>query len=324
MNTIRLLITGGSGFIGTTAVNKALEYGYTIRNFDIKAPNIESHNRYWDNIDIRDRETFISAMIKFAPTHILHLAAKTGMDLHSMDELTANTEGVENLIDGANQLKTLKKVVFTSSLLVCKNGYIPQDENDYCPPNLYGRSKMIGEQIVRKANTTFSWVIVRPTSIWGPWFEHSYKSFFQIINKGIYFNPGKDNQIKPKSYVGNTVYMMYSLLFSENDIISHNVFYLGDYPQGNTREWAKEIAKQLGKGPIRTIPLFILKIAAIFGDILKIVGIEFPITSFRLSNMLTGGIYPVEKTKEVVGDLPFSLELGVAETIAWMESKNYI
>jgi len=229
---------------------------------------------------------------------------------------------VKNLIDGANQLTTVKKILFTSSLLVCKNGYIPKDENDYCPPNIYGKSKMIGEQIVKNANLASRWVIVRPTSIWGPWFEHSYKSFFKVINKGLYFHPGKDDQIKPKSYVGNTVYMMNSLLFSESDATNRKIFYIADYPQGNTREWATEIAKQLGEKPIHTIPLSVLRIAALCGDILKFIGVAFPITSFRLNNMLTGGIYPIENTKEVVGELPFTIELGVKETIEWMKNQK--
>lgn len=322
--SIRLLITGGSGFIGTTAVTEAIERGFTVLNFDIKAPNIDIQKKYWKKIDIRDRENFIAAIIEYAPTHILHLAAKTGMDIRSMDELLANTEGVQNLINGANKINTVKKIIFTSSLLVCRNGYISKDEDDYCPPNLYGQSKMIGEQIVKKAQTNFDWLIVRPTSIWGPWFEHSYKTFFGIINKGLYFHPGQDTQIKPKSFVGNTVYMMYSLLFADGKATCKKVYYLADYPQGTTREWANEIAKQLGRDYIPTIPLFVLKSVALFGDMLKPLSIEFPITSFRLKNMLTGGVYPVEETKEIVGDLPFTLELGVKKTIEWMKTQKII
>lgn len=321
MSDVRMLVTGGSGFIGTTAVDQALARGHVVRNFDIKPPHEGTHTVYWEKVDIREREPFIAAIKAFNPTHILHLAAKTGMDLSSMDELAANTDGVQNLIDGASQLGNLRKVVFTSSLLVCKNGYVPNGAEDYCPPNLYGRSKMIGEQIVRRANPAFEWTIVRPTSIWGPWFEHSYKSFFQVVGKGLYFHPGKDDMIKPKSYVGNTVHMMYSLLLAEGDSCNRQVFYLADYPQGTTREWANEIARQLGKNPIRTIPLPILRVTAWVGDILKRLGRDFPITSFRLGNMLTGAVYPVDSTRSAVGDLPYSLEEGVAETIAWMKSQ---
>lgn len=56
----------------------------------------------------------------------------------------------------------------------------------------------------------------------------------------------------------------------------------------------------------------------------KNIGIEFPITSFRLANMMTGAEYPIEKIKEVVGSLPYSLTDGVRETIIWMKSKELI
>ena len=51
------------------------------------------------------------------------------------------------------------------------------------PPNLYGESKVIGEKLVQESEINCDWVIVRPTSIWGPWFEHS-SDFFKVIDRG--------------------------------------------------------------------------------------------------------------------------------------------
>ena len=90
----------------------------------------------------------------------------------------ANTVGVQNLVNVSNQIEELERIIFTSSLLVCRNGYIPTTPIEFCPPNKYGESKVIGEKIVRE-QCIKSWVIVRPTSIWGPWFETSYFKFFK-------------------------------------------------------------------------------------------------------------------------------------------------
>lgn len=324
MNDIRILITGGSGFIGTNAMAYCISNQWVVKNIDIEPPKVKSHLKYWENVDICDHKTLASAICNFKPTHILHLAAKTGMDLKSLDEVSANIVGVKNIIEIANNLPDLKRVLFTSSLLVCKNGYIPKNDFDYCPPNIYGQSKMHGEQIVKNTRTNFEWVIARPTSIWGPWFKDSYLSFFKMINRNLYFHPGKDDKTKPKSYVGNTVYMMFKLLFAKASDVHGKVFYLADYPQGTTREWAECIAKSLGQKKIVTLPLPLLKCVASFGDILKIIGIEFPLTNFRLSNMLTGAVYPIENTKTVVGDLPYTLQDGVNETIAWMRNQKIL
>src|SRR4029077_20645569 len=77
---IRLLITGGSGFIGTNAIDFAGKEGLTVVNFEIRPPQEPSHQEYWTLVDIRERENLAKAVEKFGPTHIWHLAAMTGMD----------------------------------------------------------------------------------------------------------------------------------------------------------------------------------------------------------------------------------------------------
>ena len=221
---IRLLITGGAGFIGTNAMGWAISNLQNVINIDIAEPNDEAHLPYWRKIDIRDKTALRETLKEFKPTHILHLAAMTGMDISDLSYFDANTIGVENLIEVSLEIQSLKRIVFTSSLLVCRNGYIPQNNTDYCPPNLYGKSKVIGERLVRESKLHCEWVIVRPTSIWGPWFEHSYKEFFKTIDKNRYMHIGRDEFCKPACFVGNTVYVMTKLLFEEKTGINGNTY----------------------------------------------------------------------------------------------------
>jgi len=323
---IRLLITGASGFIGTNAVDAALKQGFEVLNFDIKPPQKQSHQKLWREVDIRDYLLLKQELTDFNPTHILHLAATTGMDVYDLDFFLSNTLGVKNLIEICKELPGLQRTLFISSLLVCENGYIPKHDTDYCPPNLYGKSKMIGEQLVRSEGTNLDWVIIRPTSVWGPWFEHSYKAFFKTIDRNLYFHLGNTSIVKPITFVGNAVHMMFQLLFGENkEAISQKSFYLGDYPEHSTQEWANLIQKNMGVAPIKTMPVPLLRGAAMIGDLLKNLGWpDPPLTSFRINNMLTGAHYPLEPTEAVVGKLPFSLEDGVRQTIDWMYEHNHI
>ena len=56
-----------------------------------------------------------------------------------------------------------------------------------------------GEKIVRDyKDPSFTWAIVRPTSVWGPHIFGPFLTFFKLINKGYYFHPGKKQKIKPK------------------------------------------------------------------------------------------------------------------------------
>ena len=117
-------------------------------------------------------------MHEFQPEYIIHLAARTDLNGKSVSDYSANIEGVENMVKISNSLASLKRVIYASSRLVCKIGYQPKSYNDFCPTTFYGESKMIGEMIVRNYTKSFySWSIVRPTSIWGPWFDVPYRNF---------------------------------------------------------------------------------------------------------------------------------------------------
>jgi nucleoside-diphosphate-sugar epimerase len=209
--------------------------------------------------------------------------------------------------------------------LVCENGYVPNSDTDYCPPNFYGKSKVIGEEKVRSSNLKCEWVIVRPTSIWGPWFDYSYKAFFKTIDKNRYMHIGKNEFQKPASFVGNTVHILMKILLKNDPEINNSTYYLADYPGYSTKEWANTIQKVLNSKKVKTAPLWLLKIIAIFGDyIKKILKFDSPLTSFRLNNMLTGGAYPVGKTTKVVGELPYDLNESVYLTAKWMYENNMI
>ena len=191
---------------------------------------------------------------------------------------------------------------------------------------MYGESKVIGEKLLRESRLLCDWVIVRPTSIWGPWFEYSYKTFFQVLDRGLYVHPGYQPIVKPLSFVGNTVHMMQNLLLHEGTSVSHQTYYLGDYPQHSIQEWANMIQQQLERP--RKIPVFpikVMRLIAKIGDACKTLGwSDPPLTSFRLKNMLTGAQYPIEKTQEFVGELPFSLLEGVRQTLDWMAKEGML
>jgi hypothetical protein len=57
--------------------------------------------------------------------------------------------------------------------------------------------------------------MVRPTSIWGPWFEIPYRTFFDATARGRYLHPRGRKVRKSFGYVGNTVYQLDRLMFAE-------------------------------------------------------------------------------------------------------------
>lgn len=316
---MKLLVTGGSGFIGTNLIECLINEGNVeVLNIDVAKPRNELHLNCWRNIDITDFVNFKDVVLGFNPDYIIHLAARTDILGHKVEDYSANTIGVENLIKICNLLPNLIKVLITSSMLVNKVGYIQNNILDYCPPNAYGQSKVQTELIVKKANLNCDYSIIRPTSIWGPWFD-TYKNFFEMINNGMYFHFGKQRVYKTYGYVGNAVHEILHLLKHDTRLcsFSERIYYIGDYEYYCIEEWADEIAKEYKKNNKR-IPFPIIKCASVLGDLLQRVNISFPMTSFRLKNMLTDNMINLERTKIIVPSLPFNRIDANRITIKWL------
>ncbi len=319
----RILITGGSGFIGTNLVAYYANRGFEVVNIDIKPPRNPLHQSFWWQCDILDKPAYQKIASDYAPELFVHLAARTDLEGSTLDDYRANTRGVENTIEVIQNTTSISKALFASSRMVCKIDYVPKDELDYCPPNHYGESKMLGEKLVRNSSFNCSWIIVRPTSIWGPWFDIPYKIFFNTIRRGTYFHPGTHDPNKSFGYVGNTVYEIDRIMSSLDEKINGKTLYLCDYPPINVKKWANRINSEFGRTPIKSIPFSVLKLASIFGDGLTFMGVKsFPITSFRLSNLITDMVYDTSELERICGPLPFSLEEGVAQTVRYMKESE--
>ena len=314
----RLLVTGGSGFIGTNLISD-LESTFDICNFDICKPRNELHLNYWKNVDIRNYENLRKEAVKFRPDFIIHLAARTDLDSDNIADYDSNTVGTKNLVKLVNEFQSLTKIIFCSSKFIAPNGYIVSDQFDMIPHTTYGESKKLGEQFIWQNEPKCDWCIIRPTSIWGPYFDEPYKNFFEFISKGHYFRIGQKECYKTYGFVGNAVYQITGLLEADTRDLKSKVFYLGDYQPYEINEWASEIAHELDR-TIPRVPSFLVVALAYFGDFLSLFGIKFPMTSFRYHNMTKDGTNDLERTKSIVPLLPYSRFDGTRKTCKWLRS----
>ena len=105
---------------------------------------------------------------------------------------------------------------------------------------------------------------------------------------------------------------------SDTTDICNKVFYIGDTPAINIKEWANQISNLLGS-KVYTIPWVFIKCAAYLGDILKYFRLPFPMTSFRLKNMTTDNIVNLERTYKIAPNPPYERIEAIKETLKWME-----
>ena len=167
---MRILITGGAGFIGTNLTLSAIERGHTVLNIDAltyagsltNLISIENHPNYtFENIDIRDQTKIHNVISDFQPEYIFHLAAESHVD-RSIDSafsvLSTNIMGTYVLLDEFTK-HWIKKgspenfifhhistdEVFGSVVNNCKFN----EETKYNPLNPYSVSKASSDHLVR-------------------------------------------------------------------------------------------------------------------------------------------------------------------------------
>ena len=318
---MKILITGGSGFIGTNLVDYYIKKGWNVKNLDIKVPQNSQAKDYWQQCDITDYEKLSEIILQYVPDYIVHLAARTDLDGKSVDDYQANTIGVDNVLKASHQLKGLKKILITSSMLVCHTGYIPKNQYDYAPSTFYGESKVITEQLTWKHQPACDWAILRPTSMWGPWFGVPYRKFFDVVKAGMYFHIDHRSCTKTYGYIENALYQIDQILSNPTQDEANKVFYLGDSPAIFIEEWANQIAAELGR-KIPRVPFWLIRLAAWGGDILGMFGLHFPMTSFRLKNMTTDNIIHLDNTIAIAPHPPVDRITGIKRTLAWMKESK--
>jgi nucleoside-diphosphate-sugar epimerase len=317
---MKILVTGGSGFIGTNLMEYYLAKGVEAINLSTDPPKNPEHKSYWRKVDILDSEGLRAEIANFSPSHIVNLAAQLGTTDRgrTIEDFAANFHGLRNLMEIAKDTPSVKRLISTSSMLVCRDGYQPQNEVDYCPDTLYGESKVLGEKVLREAgDLPYSWVIVRPTGIWGPWFEVPFITLFKLIQRGLYVHPAGSHPVQSLGFVGNTVYQIDTLMQVPEQKVHGKTFYLADYPTTDMWEWTNLIQKAFKARRIPEVPIWALKVAAKVGDVMKLVGWSYPtLSTSRLQNLMHSFVFDLDPI--ITEDLPYTLEQAVEITVNWI------
>ncbi|ACB07516.1 NAD-dependent epimerase/dehydratase family protein [Candidatus Korarchaeum cryptofilum] len=173
-----IIVSGGAGFIGSHTVDELLELRMdvcVIDNFYSGSPeNLRGYEKLRIlNVDIRDFNSIFEG-IKGEVEGIIHLAA-----IVSLDEARANPKlafetnflGTLNMLELARKLDVGRFVYASSVAVYGEPVYLPIDESHPLKPaNLYGLSKLMGEQLAMSYMEEYGIDVValRYFNVYGP------------------------------------------------------------------------------------------------------------------------------------------------------------
>lgn len=160
---MKVLITGGAGFIGSHLADTLIGRGDQVVVFDdfndfydpaLKRENTSAHlenpNYRLYDLDIRDRVSVEKAVKTEAPDAVVHLAARAGVRPSIEDPLLyeeTNCVGTLNILESVKDLGLGNFVFASSSSVYGINSKIPFSEEDpiTCPISPYASTKRAGE-----------------------------------------------------------------------------------------------------------------------------------------------------------------------------------
>lgn len=168
--TLRVLVTGASGFVGRKIVAELLKNGAEILALDRTQADFASDRVTFSNANLLDKDALKKDISAFQPNAVLHLAAIASPVYGNVAELyDVNVHGSENLLDVLRDTcREGTRVILTSTAGVYGNSgkdYITED-TPYNPQNHYSFSKMVMEYI-SKSYPELNIHIVRPFNMIG-------------------------------------------------------------------------------------------------------------------------------------------------------------
>lgn len=189
---MKLLITGGAGFIGSHMAENFANKGWEVVVLDNfltgKRENLSHISRNLTIVEGDIRDTSIVNRTMSGCDAVIHLAALASVPASFKDPVgtyEVNFMGTQNILEAAHQNK-VKRVTFASSSAVYGDTqtFPITEENPDNPLSPYGVSKLLGEKLCRFYNTAFGLpvTIFRFFNVYGPR-QNPFSEYSAVIPK---------------------------------------------------------------------------------------------------------------------------------------------
>ena len=263
----RVLLTGGSGFVGANLVTTLLERGLQVRSFDRVPSPLPAHPNLQTVVgDITDAVD-VAAAVEGVDT-VIHTAAIIDLmggasvtEEYRKRSFDVNVEGTKNLVH-AGQSAGVQRFVYTASNSVVMGGQDIRYGDETLPytnrfNDLYTETKVVAEQFVLDQNGVAGMLTcsIRPSGIWGRGDQTMFRKVFENVLAGhVKVLVGNKNIKLDNSYVHNLIHGF--ILAAENLVpggtAPGQAYFINDGEPLNMFEFARPVVAACG----RTLPQF--------------------------------------------------------------------
>jgi nucleoside-diphosphate-sugar epimerase len=328
---MRVLITGGTGFIGSRLALKCLEKNDEVRILAQENTDAEIENRKLiEKAGAAIISGTVTDKVKVAESVqgidiVYHLAAiQHEMNIPDKVFWDVNVTGTKNVLEASVE-SGVKRFVHGSTIGVYGSMEGEINEGSPCnPDNVYGITKLEGERLAFSFREKVPLVIIRISEVYGP-ADRRLLKLFNGIKKNVFFVIGSGNNLHHLIYVDDLIKGFF--LAAENEKELGQVFVLSGKNPITTGEMVKTIADELGVSlPKVRLPLMPFLLAAtVMEATLRPLGIQPPLHRRRMDFFRKSFNFSPKKSREILGFEPdYSFRQGVTQTIKWYEAHGLL
>jgi nucleoside-diphosphate-sugar epimerase len=328
---MRVLITGGTGFIGSRLALRYLRDGYSVRVLGQENNPTEGANRR--AIEREGAEVVLGSVTQFELVKDLaddvdimfHLAAaQHEMNVPDQHFREVNVAGTRNVLE-AGASAAVKRIVHGSTIGVYGAAEGPIDETTECrPDNIYGKTKLEGERLALSFVGKVPVVAIRIPEAYGAGDRRLLK-LFKAIDRGTFFVIGSGKNLHHPIFIDDLVDGLRSAATVPGAV--GEIILLAGKDAVTTTEMVTAVAHALGKkSPRLRAPMFPFAAAATTMEfVLRPLGVQPPLHRRRLDFFRKSFTLSPEKARDL---LHFSPSVGFAEgarrTAVWYRESGLL
>lgn len=318
---MRLLVTGGTGFLGRYLVAELLSRNHDVHMMGRNIALVEDLQRQGAvpcAVDLRDHEAVHAACAGMEA--VIHAGAKSEPWGAQRDFFAINAVGTAAIVSGCRE-HGVRRLVYVSSPSVVFNGQDQRDgaENIPYPPHftsVYALTKKLGEDAVNAARSDLETVIVRPKAIFGPGDRALLPRLIAAARRGRLPQIGDGHNLVDLTYVENVAQAL--ALALETPAAVGNTYTITNDEHPQLWDLIREALQHLQLATnLRQIPLSMaLAAAAAMEALAAVTGREPLLTRYTALILARTQTYSIAAAKRDLGYAPrITLADGLRRTL---------